>query len=272
MKESYLKEKGLYYRINTFEQNRPTLVFIHGLSGSSSVWIPYEKIFESKYNILTYDIRGHGKSKKYPSFSDYEIKRFAEDLHNLIMHLNISKLILVSHSFGTLIALEYTRLYGEKVLAGVLLSPIFNPNKKYAKKILRQFLKLTSILNLFPFNHRKGSHIDYTKHQNTTDWDIKRILADIPNTTLRVYLHCLKQCMLPKQEYALEQIKIPILFMHGKRDTLAVSDNSIILSRKIKDSEIILLPDTDHFFMIKDVKKTSETIESFIEKNKGVFS
>ena len=61
-----------------------TLVFAHGVSGSSSAWWPYEKIFENKYNVLTYDIRGHGLSKKYPNYEDYEIKNFVKDFHDLI--------------------------------------------------------------------------------------------------------------------------------------------------------------------------------------------
>ena len=52
------------------------MVFVHGVSGSSSAWWPYEKIFENKYNILTFDIRGHGKLKKFPNYSDYKIKNF----------------------------------------------------------------------------------------------------------------------------------------------------------------------------------------------------
>ena len=64
MKEYYFDNDKIYYRTNEFKADRLILVFIHGVSGSSSSWWTYEKIFENKYNILTYDIRGHGKSKK----------------------------------------------------------------------------------------------------------------------------------------------------------------------------------------------------------------
>jgi len=46
MKESYFSKNNIYYRINEFQPGRPTLVFIHGLSGSSSAWLEYEKKFE----------------------------------------------------------------------------------------------------------------------------------------------------------------------------------------------------------------------------------
>ena len=268
MHESYLEEKGLYYKTNIFEKNRPTLVFIHGLSGSSSAWLPYEKIFKEKYNVLTFDIRGHGKSKKFPNYSDYEIKNFVSDLHDLVTHLNIQKFILVSHSFGTLIALEYIKLYREKVLANILLSPIIDLEKEFSAKVLRPILKINKVFSLFPLKPKIGGHVDYSKYPNTTDWNLKRFYADTKNTTLRVHLFCLEQSLKLEKEYFLEKIKIPTLIVHGVKDSMAPVKNSIALSKKIENSELVLIPNTDHIVVLNNTKEVSETISSFIEKNR----
>lgn len=105
MIEHVCEARGMYYRTNTFSAGRPTVVLVHGVSGSSSAWKAYEARFESQYNLLTYDIRGHGKSKKYPRCRDYAIRHFVEDLHVLLEHLGVDTCILVSHSFSVLIAL-----------------------------------------------------------------------------------------------------------------------------------------------------------------------
>lgn len=264
MKEFYFKNKCLYYRTNEFKSDKLTLVFIHGLSSSSSAWLSYEKIFENKYNILTFDIRGHGKSKKFPNYSDYEIKHFANDIHDLTSHLKISKFVLISHSFATLIALEYIKLYKENVLANILLSPIVNLNKNLSVKILRLVLSLSRI---FPFQSNPGHHVDYTKHQNTNDWDIARCYADVSNTTLRVYLHCLKQSFKLKQEYGLGEITIPTLIVHGTKDTMSPTKNSIALSKKIQGSELVLIPSANHVIVLNNIKEVSQYIESFVKKN-----
>ena len=81
MKELFFVEKGIYYRINDFKPDRATLVLIHGASGSSSAWWPYEKMFENKYNMLTYDIRGHGMSKKYPNYGFEKHKGYGTKYH-----------------------------------------------------------------------------------------------------------------------------------------------------------------------------------------------
>ncbi|MDO8676835.1 MAG: alpha/beta hydrolase [Candidatus Azambacteria bacterium] len=264
MKESYFSKNSIYYRMNEFQAGRPILVFIHGLSGSSSAWHKYEKKFENKYNLLTFDIRGHGKSKKFPHYSDYEIKHFAKDIDDLVSYLNISKFILISHSFGTLIAAEYIKLCRENVLANIFLSPTFNLEACFMAKIVRPVLNFSKIFDLFPFNPKPGHHVDYTKFPNTTDWNIRRCYADVSNTTLRVYLHCLRQSLKLEQEYLLQKIKVPTLIIHGIKDTMASVRNSIALSKKINNSKLVLLDNANHIIVLNNFPEISQAIENFI--------
>lgn len=268
MKELYLSKNNIYYRINEFKTGRPTVVFIHGLSGSSSAWLEYEKKFENKYNLLTFDIRGHGKSKKFPHYSDYEIKYFAKDVNDLVSYLNISKFILISHSFATLIAAEYIKLFRENVIATVFLSPTFGLEASFMAKIVRPVLKLSKIFDLFPFSSKPGHRIDYAKFPNTSDWNVKRCYADVSNTTLRVYLYCLRQSLKLGQEYILEKIKVPTLIVHGVKDTMAPVRNSIALSKKINHSKIIILDNANHIIVLNNFPEVSKAIENFIEEIK----
>ncbi len=258
-----------YYRTNVFQPDRITLVFVHGVSGSSSAWLPYEKIFEHKYNLLVYDIRGHGKSKKFPHYSDYEIKNFAHDLHDLLGYLNISKFVLISNSFAALIALQYIKLYRETVIANIFTSPVVYLRETFIAKIFRSVLTIiTRILNFLPFDPQPRGHVDYSKHINSTDWNIKRNLADMKNTGLHAHFYSLRQSFTPDQEYSLEKIDVPTLIIHGERDTMVPLKNAIALSHQIKNSEFVSIPNIDHNTAHNAVKEMSEAIESFLEKNK----
>jgi pimeloyl-ACP methyl ester carboxylesterase len=271
MKEYFLENKEIYYRKNDFMDGRPTLVFVHGVSGSSSAWWPYEKIFKDKYNILTYDIRGHGLSKKFPNYSDYKVENFASDLHNLISYLNISKFVLISHSFGTLVAAEYIRNWRDTVSANVFLSPEIHLDGELSAKIYRPILKiLTGIIKLMSFNPKPRGHVDYSKHINSTDWNIKRNIADMKNTGLHAHFYTLRQSMAPGQDYCLDKICAPTLIMHGEKDTMAPIKNSIKMSREIKNCKFISIPDIDHNTVHNAVGKLSEAIRNFIEEQKMV--
>jgi len=267
MTEHYFDNR-IYYRINEFKENRQTLVFVHGVSGSCSAFWPYEKIFEDKYNILTYDIRGHGNSKKYPNYEDYAIKNFVQDFHDLLTYLNISKFVLISSSFGTLIAREYLKQYRETVLALVFTSVEDYEDNAFILKIGRPILKIiTGILGFLPFNPKPRGHVDYSKIKNW-DWSIERNIADTRNTGLRSQFYVIRQSFLPKQEYELEKINVPTLIIHGEKDSIVPIKNAVAFSQKIKNSKFIKIPNFDHDIHHNAVKEMSEAIENFVESLK----
>jgi pimeloyl-ACP methyl ester carboxylesterase len=270
--KEHIFEDRIYYRKNEFIPGRLTMVFAHGVSGSSSAYLPYEKIFEDKYNILFYDIRGHGMSKKYPRYEDYEIKNFADDLHDLVSYLKISKFILISNSFAGLVALEYLKSWRETVVANVFTSPEVYLHEGFLGKAMRSALKiLTAIINFLPFNPKPRGHVDYGIYKNTSDWNIKRNLADMRNTGLHAHFYTLRQSLNPSQEYELEKINVPTLIMHGEKDTMVPLKNVIRMSKKIKNSEFINIPNANHNTARDSVKEISEAVESFILKNKLLY-
>ena len=267
MKEAYFDNR-IYYRTNEFKENRLTLVFVHGVSGSCSAFWPYEKIFENKYNILTYDIRGHGNSKKYPNYEDYAIKNFVNDFHDLLVYLNISKFVLISSSFGTLIAREYLKQYRENVIALVFTSVEDYQENAFILKIGRPILKtITGVISLFPFNPKFHGHVDYSKIKNS-DWSIERNFADSRNTGLRSQFYTIRQSFLPGQEYEMGKINVPTLIIHGEKDSIVPIKNAIAFSQKIKNSKFIKISKFDHDIHHNAVKEISEAIGNFVKNLK----
>lgn len=264
--QGHLLENRIYYRTNEFKIGRPTLVFIHGVSGSSSAWFPYEKIFEEKYNILSYDIRGHGLSKKYPNYGDYKIANFRQDLNELIEYLKIEKFILITNSFAGLIALDYLKSHKEKVVANIFTSPEIYLQEGFLANIVRPILFIiTNILKKLPFNPKPRGQVDYSKHIGSTDWDIKRNWADMKNTGFRAHFFTLRQSLEKNQKYELDKISVPTLIIHGERDTMVSMKNTIRMSKEIKNSKFLIVPNADHNTVHNAVKEMTEAITSFLE-------
>jgi glycosyltransferase involved in cell wall biosynthesis/pimeloyl-ACP methyl ester carboxylesterase len=268
MKEYILPIKNIYYRTNNIMPGRPTLVFVHGLSGSSSAWIKYEKKFAKNYNIITYDLRGHGKTAKFEKYEDYAIKNFAEDLYDITVHLNLKDFTLVSHSFGTLIALEFLVQHQNLVKSAVFLSPNFAIIRRRSARAIKPLLKLARIFDLLPFSADAKRHIDYNKYINTGDWNLRRSLVDIRETGLRAYFYSTSQSYKFNREKFLSEIKIPVLLMHGKKDTIFPVNNSLIMEKKIKNSELILLNNADHIIVLNNFTEVSEAIDNFVRENR----
>ena len=83
------------------ENDRSPIVFIHGVGLAKEIWSPQIDFFKD-YNILTYDLIGHGKTPLEKTQLNFE--DFVKQLLNLINELEIKKIHLVGFSLVALIA------------------------------------------------------------------------------------------------------------------------------------------------------------------------
>ena len=80
---------GTSYSLHKINEKTP-IVFVHGVGLTKEIWEPQTNFFK-KYNTLTYDLLGHGKTplkKSQVSFED-----FSDQLLNLINELGFGKFI-----------------------------------------------------------------------------------------------------------------------------------------------------------------------------------
>lgn len=99
----------IYYRLTG--EGQP-LVFIHGILGFWRNFYSISQAFKKNYISLLYDQRGHGRSlHKEP----YTVLQLAQDLKDLLEHLQWSKVILVGHSLGAYVSFLFAHHYPEYV-------------------------------------------------------------------------------------------------------------------------------------------------------------
>ena len=87
--------------------NGETIVFIHGLGANLAFWfMSVGRQLARDYKIVTYDLRGHGKSGMPKS--GYRLPHMTDDLQALLDKLEVDKAHVVGHSFGARVALAHT--------------------------------------------------------------------------------------------------------------------------------------------------------------------
>jgi 3-oxoadipate enol-lactonase len=268
MKELFWEKRGISYRCNEFKLNRPTLFFVHGVSGSSAAWLPYEAAFEKEYNVLSLDLRGHGKSFKQEKYEDYTIEKFSEDLYELLHHLDVKKCILISHSFGVLVALAFIAGHQDMVSSTIFISPHFAVGKMPAARFVRPLLMLgAKIKPRLSSPTRIGGHVDYSKYKNTGDWNVRRTIADVKNTGFWVYVYASAQSYFFDASAILEKIKIPTLIIHGAKDTIFPMKYGAMMAQAIPDAKFIVLKDIDHIIVLNKSPEVIEAITNFLDMN-----
>lgn len=92
----------LYYE--TLGQGQ-ALVFIHGLGSSTRDWESQIPAFARDYQVIAFDLRGHGQSDK-PA-GPYSMEMFAADVADLLAGLGITSAHIVGISLGGAVALQF---------------------------------------------------------------------------------------------------------------------------------------------------------------------
>jgi pimeloyl-ACP methyl ester carboxylesterase len=104
------------------------LVLVHGLGGNLAAWhLTMVPDLQPDYRVLTYDLRGHGRSDVPPV--GYTTGDMAQDLRGILDALDIKRAALVGHSWGADVVLHFARLNPDRVsqlviVEGALLAPL----------------------------------------------------------------------------------------------------------------------------------------------------
>jgi pimeloyl-ACP methyl ester carboxylesterase len=101
----------------------PVLIFVHGWGLDAGVWWEARQMLSDRYQVVTYDLAGLGRSKAYKD-RRYSLDRFADDLMALVSEACPRKVILVGHSIGGMTVQTFCRRYPETLgrqVVGVVL-------------------------------------------------------------------------------------------------------------------------------------------------------
>ena len=103
----------------------PPILLLHGLASSSHIWnLVASQLNMRGYTVYALDQRGHGESEKPDSGYDFET--ILADDAAAIAALAIEHPILVGHSWGAMVALQFAALHVEQINALVLVDGATN--------------------------------------------------------------------------------------------------------------------------------------------------
>jgi pimeloyl-ACP methyl ester carboxylesterase len=99
-------------RYGTGSGKGPTLVLTHGWGADRRDWTWVLKALPSELNVVTWDLPGLGASEEP---RDYSIGTLAADLDRVVASVNGQPVILVGHSVGGILNIEYARQFPQKL-------------------------------------------------------------------------------------------------------------------------------------------------------------
>ena len=99
---------------------KPSIILMHGSGLTHIVWSLHEQFYASQgYNVLSVDLPGHGNSEG-PSLKS--IEDISTWVKNLMGALDIKKIIILGHSQGCLVGIDFASRYPDLIDGLVLVS------------------------------------------------------------------------------------------------------------------------------------------------------
>jgi long-chain acyl-CoA synthetase len=97
------------------------VMFVHGYAGCAESWEYQINYFARDFRVVVPDLRGHGQSDA--PYTQYTMAELVEDLHTIAEALQLpERFILVGHSFGGSICVEYANAHPERLEKLILIA------------------------------------------------------------------------------------------------------------------------------------------------------
>ncbi|MEO1435441.1 MAG: alpha/beta fold hydrolase, partial [Bacteroidota bacterium] len=105
----------LYFETHQQDHHTEWLLLVHGAGGSTRTWKRQIDQLGAAYNLLVFDLPGHGKNKgRDLNLPNYTFEIMARKLWEVVDHLAIEKVHLVGISLGTILCLQMRVLHPER--------------------------------------------------------------------------------------------------------------------------------------------------------------
>ena len=242
------------------------VLFIHGLGGSTKTWKYQEEKFGEKYNLIMVYLDGHGNSDYDDTTTFYKPNQMARTIKCCLDRENIDKVHIVSLSLGTIVALEFARIYPKNVLSIILAGSVINLDLKrkyllsFAKSVQHivpedVYFKLFAYILLPRKNHKKSRDIFIRESKKLNHKIINAWLKGF-ELSQRFYQRCLD---------IIEKYKIPTLFISGNEDYMFLRGIKK-LKAKVSNLNLKILENCGHVCSIEQADKFNSLSLEFLSR------
>jgi len=261
-----------------------SVVLLHGGPGATHHYFhPSLSQVKDFARIIYYDQRGCGLSD-YVTGGGYTIDQAVDDLENLRKALNVSRLILLGHSYGGLLAQCYTIKYPENVAGLVLVGShpgflhlsflgfikrqneyLTEEERKRIKEIHALYIanKLTveqTLYNAFLNGDWKRQHFYKPSKERLSqialyEWKHDTDFNDVMSQDSRKI----------NLKGAFENCPIPTILIEGKWDLSASLDKPAILQKNHPRSQLFMFKNSGHSPFADEPERFFQVLRDFVE-------
>lgn len=261
---------ALLINYTTYENSTTSewVTFVHGAGGSSSIWFKQVREFQKHFNVLLLDLRGHGNSKdqlKSALKQKYTFKAIADDIHEVLVHLQIEKSHFIGISLGSIVIRQLAEMHPERVQTMILGGAILKMNfrSQVLMKLGNTFKYVLPYLILYRFfafvimpkkNHKQSRLLFINEAKKLYQKEfIKwfKLTAEI-NPVLKWFRQV--------------ELNIPTLYVMGEEDYMFLPSVRQVVANHVKTAQLFVIQNCGHVVNVEQPVIFNEAVIGYLRR------
>ena len=241
----------------------PLVAFTHGLGSQLDAWEPTVRTFRDRYTVLTWDVRGFGGSERRPDTMAPET--WASDLATVLDEVGADEAVIGGISMGGVVSQRFALDFPDRTRALVLISTSSEVNER-AEAGWNARAHLIDQEGLAKALAPTGPALSYGRaYRERHAEDIAEAARlTIERNDAASYAAACRAVSNIDYTADLATITCPTLILQGLEDALTPPGGSVIMSRRIQGSRLVMLENCGHWIPLERPDEFQAELETFL--------
>lgn len=248
---------NLHYRV---QGKGEPLLFLHGLGSCCDDWQEQVDHFSKRYQVITVDSRGHGRSDKPDS--DYSIPLFASDIRGLLAHLKVDQIGLIGFSMGGMIAFQLAVDIPSRIKSLIIINsaPAVPYSSLIEKLTMWQRLLTIKVLGMKTLGRMIAKQLFPQPQQKHL---YRRFSQRMQKNSKPAYVRALKSFIGWDVRADLNALTMPVLIVAADHDYTPVAAKQAY-QKLIATSRLVIITDSRHATPVDQPEQLNNKISQFL--------
>lgn len=240
------------------------VVLIHGVGLDQHMWAQQVACLSQYYQVITYDMLGHGRSPPPPS--DASLKTYADQLHALLAALHIKRALVIGFSMGGLVARAFALHYPAAAAGLAILNSVYERTPQQQAAVVA-----------------RAHQVALDGPAANVEAALQRWFSDEYRRTHAAQLAALRQTLLNNDKFGyltsyrlfaredrylsdqLGSIRVPVLVATGEYDSGSTPAMSKALAGKIPGARVAIVPGQKHMMVLEAREQVNALLLAFLQ-------
>lgn len=259
---SYFRNRGCQLHYEEYGQGPPVLL-LHGLGSSTCDWEHQRKALAAGYKVILFDLRGHGRSDR--PRGPYSIAGFAEDVIELLAHLQLEKIHLVGISMGGMVAFQIAADHPQRLLSLTIVnsSPEVKANSLASALQIGKRWLFSRLLGMESIGRMIGKLLfPYPGQEALREQVVERWRLNDKHA----YLASLDAIIGWGVRDRLATIRCPVLVISADQDYTPVAQKQAYVA-ELPNARLVVIADSHHATPIDQPERFNECLLEFLDSH-----